>query len=150
MVIDRIVNCGRYEALHANLGKAFAFIREFLVNPLPAGRYEIGGGDIFALVQAYETMPAGQKKWESHQKYMDVQFVASGMETMCWAPTGALDPSGDYNPDRDFQGYLENPSTALRITEGLFAILWPEDIHKPGCVLDAACPVVKIVVKVKL
>ena len=150
MVLDQLDNSKRYEGVSKGLDKAFAFIRSYLANPQEIGKYVIDGDNVYALVQGYNSAPVDQKKWESHSRYLDVQFVAEGNETMYYAPVGMLTQKGDYIPDKDIAYYEEGPSTALRCVPGTFAIFYPEDLHKPGCVAGESAPVKKIVVKVKL
>lgn len=114
---------------------------------MPDGRYPLGGDGAYAMVQSYDTVPAEQKKWESHRKYIDVQFMAHGAEAMGWAPAPALTELGEYLPEKDFQGYEDGPSTALRCPEGTFVVYWPDDAHKPGCTLDVPSDIRKVVVK---
>lgn len=150
MIIDQLRNCGLYEDCHGALPEAFAFIREYLKHPLADGRYPLDGEAAYALVQSYETVPAEMKKWESHRKYIDVQFIAQGGEAMGYAPADALALAGDYLPEKDFQGYEDGPGTALRCAPGTFVIFWPGDAHRPGCVLDGASAVKKVVVKLAI
>lgn len=150
MVVDQLSNSGLYEGLHAKLPDAFAFIRKYLGEPMAEGRYVIDGSTAYALVQGYATAPAEQKKWESHRKYVDVQFIADGSEAMLWANAGELAFKGEYLPEKDFQGYEDGPSTALRCAPGTFAVFFPNDAHKPGCMLNEACAVKKIVVKLAI
>jgi biofilm protein TabA len=150
MVIDTLENSGTYELLHKNLPKAFEFIRQHMESLPQDGRYEIDGDNIYALVQSYDTMPAQQRMWESHRRYMDVQFMVEGSEVMGWAPLGLLAPIGEYKADNDFIGYEDGPSTPLLCTAGTFVFFFPTDMHKPCCTADKTCRVRKIVVKIKL
>ena len=104
MVIDQLNNSNLYECLNGNLAMAFEFIRRFQQNPLADGRYEIDGDAVYALVQSYDTVPSEQKKWESHRRYLDVQYMAVGQEAMLWAPVGTLLPKGEYIAREGFPG----------------------------------------------
>lgn len=150
MVIDKLNNHSQYERLHGGLAGAFAFIRGYMERPLADGRYVLDGDRAYALVQSYDTESAQMRRWESHRRYIDVQFVADGAEAMGWAPAGTLAPKGEYLPEKDFMGYEDGPYTALRCPVGTFVIFWPEDAHKPCCVLDTVCSVKKIVVKLAI
>ena len=150
MVIDKLMNSNQYESLHPGVVKAFGYLRGDLGRTLPAGRYDIDGDEVYAMVQEYETEPEGNRQWESHRKYLDVQYVISGREAMLYAPVGSLVERGGYLDEKDFQGYQDGPGTALRCEEGTFVLFWPQDIHKPCCRLDGSVSVKKIVVKVRL
>jgi YhcH/YjgK/YiaL family protein len=150
MIIDQLSNSGIYEGLSAGLASAFDFLRRNAGSPPPEGRYEIDGDRIYALVQRYLTRPADGQKSESHRKYLDVQYVASGREAMGWAQKGALEPDGEYDAQKDRILYKDGPAAMLPCPEGTFAVFFPDDLHKPCCALGESCPVVKIVVKVRL
>lgn len=150
MVFDELKNCGIYEPLNKNLSKAFEFLRQFEANPLDVGRVDIDGNTVFALVQAYESMPAEQRGWESHRQYIDVQYVSRGREAIGWARMGALVQNGEYQKDKDLCCYEDGPATLLRCEAGTFAVFFPEDVHKPGCALDGSAAVKKVVVKIKI
>ena len=49
---------------------------------------EIDGEKVFALVQKYETVVMDVPKFETHKKYIDVQYIVSGEEIIGWAPYG--------------------------------------------------------------
>ncbi len=151
MVVCHLKDSAQYETLHPNLKKAFDFLRCSDFYAMETGRVAIDGTDVYALVQSYQTADPVDKKWETHEKYMDIQYVASGKETIGWLSIGMLEPSTSYNPEKDIRFYHDDgPSTALRLEEGFLALLLPEDIHKPGCIAEASEEVIKVVVKVKM
>ena len=49
---------------------------------MEAGVYEIQGKDIYAQVFDATTGPAAEKRPESHNDYLDIQFLASGEEKL--------------------------------------------------------------------
>jgi biofilm protein TabA len=115
------------------------------------GRIDMDGANLYALVQAYTTAEPAQKKWETHEVYMDIQYVAAGTERCGWAPVGAMEPAGDYSPEKDIRFYRDSgPSSSVRLQAGCFAILMPEDIHRPGCLAEEPESVCKVVLKVRL
>jgi len=151
MIVNSLKHAARYESLHPRFAKAFAFLRQHDFSLMEPGRVELDGSDLFALVQSYNTMNATEKKWETHEKFIDIQYVASGTEIIGWAPEGSLEPAGDYNPDKDICFYQDGaPFTPIRLETGFFAILLPEDIHKPGCAAGLSEPIIKVVVKVRI
>ena len=44
-------------------------------------KHDLGGG-VFAIEQAYESKPRAEGFFESHRKYLDIQVVVTGRETM--------------------------------------------------------------------
>jgi biofilm protein TabA len=132
------------------LRKAFAFLRRQDIETLPDGKTEIDGDRVFALVQRYETAAADAPKFECHRKYIDVQFIASGEETIGWAPIESLTITEAYHADKDacFGTVKSGRWTPVRLEAGQCAVLWPEDGHAPKLAGAAPCAVTKIVVKV--
>ena len=52
-----------------------AFIRRAEEEKLPAGRYELDGEKLFAMIQEYETKNPEQCLYESHKRYGDIQYM---------------------------------------------------------------------------
>ena len=100
------------------------------------------------MVQEYDTKPAAQAKWEAHRKYIDIQYVISGMERMGFANLKTMQV-GEYAPERDFQA-LNGAGSFVDVFAGAFVIFFPEDGHMPCLCVDAPEPVRKIVLKVRI
>lgn len=130
--------------------KAYEFLKQDNIAELEAGRYEIDGDDVFANVSEYDTVPADSKNYEAHKKYFDVQFIVSGEEQMLVVPIAEASESGKFDESTDYGEYKSDstPSQVV-LTAGTYAVVGPEDAHKPGCQLgDAPSHVKKVVVKV--
>ena len=150
MILDNLTQASRYHPLSPHFAKAFAFLNKF-DGSLKEGRYEIDGENAYALVQRYTTKSAATAQFEAHRRYIDVQFVHAGRETILWASLAALTPTQDYNAEKDYELFSLVPTaTPLRLGPGQFAILFPTDGHAPCCEWDAPTAVTKVVVKVKV
>ena len=116
------------------------------------GRYEVDDEGSFAILSRYETKPMADCKPETHKKYVDIQFVAQGEEYLGWCPFSPdLSTAGEYDADRDVVFYEELvPDSNIVLTAGGFAVLFPEDVHRPGASVfdDEPSKVTKVVVKV--
>jgi len=118
---------------------------------VPAGetiRIELGAG-VFALEQAYLSKPAGEGRWESHERHIDVQVVVAGRELMGVIDTRQLVLAEDLREARDllFFAAHEGGST-LRVGTGELAVFFPADGHKPSLADGEPALVRKTVVKV--
>ena len=151
MIVDALANAARYRSLHPRLAVAFDYLAAF--DPSTAdGKYPIDEDRVYAQVQSYATKPAAEKKWESHRRYLDVQYVVSGRERMTVAPLGALADATPYNDAKDVINYA-GPSaetSSVYLEGGQFAIFFPEDGHQPGVQAGESGDVRKVVVKVLL
>jgi YhcH/YjgK/YiaL family protein len=149
MVLDILANAGRYESLNSRFAKAFAWLRT-MDGTQELGRHDIDGDHCFALVQTYESKPIEKAKFEAHRKYIDIQFIHSGRETILWAPLDTMkEETMAYSDEKDAALWkLTAGTTPLHVSAGHFAILWPEDAHAPCIEWDKPEQVFKVVVKV--
>src|SRR5580693_7136959 len=110
MILDTIDNAHRYEMLSPRFAKGFAFIRS--VDPShKLGRVDIEGDNIYALVQRYTTIrpeEAAALGWyfEAHRKYLDIQYVHTGFESILWSPLSLMKEISDA-PPAEKKGYDE-------------------------------------------
>ena len=113
--------------------------------------YQLRDKSLFVIVQNPETLPRERCRFESHRKYLDIQYCISGGEVIDWESISRLQPDGSYNTEKDILFYLNAaPQTSLFLRSGDFAIFHPSDAHRP-LVNDGANPrVLKAVVKVQL
>ncbi len=150
MILDSLARAARYEGLGPGIAAGLRWLRSF--DPaLPNARVEIEGDAVFALIQHYHTTPGAEKRFESHHAHLDIQFVAAGRERILHADADALQIDTPYDVDTDVAFHHEpGVSSSLLLRTGDFAIFWPADAHKPGCMAGGRDPVRKVVVKVRL
>jgi YhcH/YjgK/YiaL family protein len=150
MIIDTLQNRRMYYALQPGIEAGFEYLASF--DPAVAdGRYPIRGDEVFALVQSYETGPGTEKRFETHRRHIDIQFIVSGRERILHLPFGSLEVETSYDEERDVVFYHDPPaSSSVLLQPGDFAIFHPEDAHKGGCMAGARDPVRKVVVKVRV
>lgn len=134
----------------AALKTAIDFLGRRDLMSLPDGRVEIDGERVFALVQRYETARMDAPKFEYHRKYIDVQFIASGVEVIGWAPAEHMTVTEAYDAGKDicFGTVAAGKWFPVRLEAGQLMILWPEDAHAPKGAAEAPSRVMKIVIKV--
>lgn len=148
MIIDTLQNAATYAPFHPLFAKAFAFLNDPATASLPAGRHDLQGSDLFALVQAYDSRLPENCALETHKTYIDIQFLLSGSEYIGYAPlTPALTEKTPYNPESDI-AFFNGIGTPLPLTPGTFAILYPQDAHAPGICDGEPGPIRKIVIKI--
>lgn len=150
MIIDTIKNAPKYFSLHPLFAKAFAFIGETDLANAQDGKSDIADGlkAIFSNKPgvAAETSVA---KFECHNGNIDIQLCISGTETIGWKPReNCVVENGGYNPDKDVQLYHEQPDMYFQLTNGQFAIFFPEDVHAP--MIGDGTDIKKLVIKVKI
>jgi len=117
-----------------------------------SGRHEIDGTAIFALVQEYQTLPREKKKPEAHRKYVDIQYVFQGTEIIGYGLESPMDQvAEDRLAEKDLLLYhtIQNEMDLI-VTPGTYVVLFPQDIHRPGCCCGGEARVKKVVVKIRL
>ncbi|MBA3065338.1 YhcH/YjgK/YiaL family protein [bacterium] len=148
MIIDKIENSKLYVNLGAKIAKSFAYINETDLSRIAVGKYEIDNGNIFAIVQKYDTRDQSECKLEGHWKHMDIQYIISGVELIGVATL--INQIPVYRNEEEDYALFEGDSTLLRVETGMFAIFFPDDLHMPGVKLNQISPVKKVVVKVRI
>ncbi len=152
MIIDKLQNCALYFSVNDKFEKAFAFIKKAVAEELPAGKYEIDGKELYASVLEYNSKAKADAKFEGHRKYIDIQYIVSGIEEIAVANIAKVEKKTEYNEEKDVEFYeLCGKETVGVIEAGEYGIFLPEDIHQPSVAFKGvSAPVKKIVVKVKL
>lgn len=155
MIVDTLRNAKNTRGLREGIDKALAFLGQAAIAKLAPGRHDIDGDRVYALVQDYTPFDPAGRQFESHRRYIDVQYVHSGREIVYWAPTSRLKnaPYSDQNDAILYDDPLSAATaTAVGLEAGSFGIFFPEDAHMPCCrwagAQPANEPVRKVVVKV--
>ena len=147
MIIDNIKNKEIYMSVNPGFKAAFEFVEKCLADNLPEGKYPLDGED-YAIVQCYETKE-NISKFEVHRDYTDIQFVASGREYMECAEIGKGTVIQAYNKENDVEFFSAPAEVRMTLTDGDFAVFFPNDLHNPGLTPDTKQEIKKIIVKVK-
>ena len=150
MIIDTIQNASKYFSVHPSFAKAFDYISKTNLDSIEMGRYEIDGENLKAIFSNKKGMTAGESiaKFECHNKHIDIQLCIDGVEQIGWKPREKCKAeNGGYNAEKDVQLYNEQPDMFFTLTNGQFAILFPEDVHAP---MIGDNEIKKLVIKVKI
>ena len=149
MIIDTLANASKYFSLHPSFAKAFDYINQNNVATLADGIYETPEGlKVIVNTGMGKTAEASLAKFECHDKNIDIQLCVKGLETIAWKPREkCLTPNGDYNPDKDVRFFSDAPDMSFQLTDGQFAVFFPEDVHAP---MIGDGEIKKVVIKVKI
>jgi YhcH/YjgK/YiaL family protein len=137
-------------ALSPVLQKGIEYLNAVDLARLSVGRHEIDGDNMFALVSEYQTAAKELKRPEAHRRYIDIQCIIAGEERI-----GCSHLSGRYEiveeklaqSDIVFYGAVDN-ETDIILTPGFYAVFFPGDVHRPGCISNEVSTVKKIVLKI--
>ena len=151
MIVDDIHNYAKYLNLSPGIARALEYLGSTDFTHVESGQYELDGKNLVSIVQRYTTRLRDKEIWESHRKYIDVQFMAGGGERfghvkLDKAPSVQM----PYSDEKDVIFY-EPGTEYFDAPMGTFMIFYPEDIHAPCCAVGnppKPAEVVKVVVKV--
>lgn len=149
MIVDTIQNAPKYFATHPLFKQAFEFINTTDLANAPDGKADIAEGlkAIFSNAPG-KTKETSLAKFECHDRNIDIQLCISGVETIGWKPREkCATPNGDYNAEKDVRFFNDAPDTYFELTDGQFAIFFPEDVHAP---MIGEGNIRKLVIKVKI
>lgn len=150
MIYDRLERLGSYRGLSKNLDAAIDCLAGARLDLLPLGISSLEGETLKANAMEYETKEAGEARFEAHLRYIDIQLLLEGRECCYFAPLEDLEPAEPFSLEKDV-GFFREPAGGgcrLPLRPGHFALFFPWDGHKPGCVLEGGDRVRKIVIKV--
>lgn len=136
----------------ASLGEttlhSVAWIRNLPVD-LQEGRYVLDEDGLYAVVMRYATGDAADSRFETHRKYVDLQYTLAGSETMEWAPRGTLANDGEYDAEKDLLFHRSGSALGRVIkAAGFFSIYTPVDAHRGKIRAAGFESVFKLVVKI--
>ena len=137
---------------HLLSNPAWKFAFDWLKSVTPAiepGIRPLQGDDMYINVHGYDPLPREQCRYESHRKYVDLQYCITGGELIDWQLASTLTPDGPYDVPKDLQFYsLGTSLTTIQMVPGSFAIFFPSDAHLPKRADGLNRSVFKLVVKV--
>lgn len=134
--------------------KALNLLRETDVSDMHHGKYPLDGDKLILQINEITTGPKDTKRPEVHKQYIDVQYMVHGHELIGFYPDKK---DGEVLEDRleeaDVLFYKERPDSneiMLPMTDGTYAVFFPEDVHRPCCQMGEPEDVKKIVLKIRV
>ena len=130
--------------------QAFTFLKNSDLKNLPLGKQELDGDSLYVSVDEYTTKDKSDTRFESHRKYIDIQYIIEGEEMMGLAPLDEVKPEvvEPYNAEKDIAFYNYDGGKYITATPKNFVIFFPTDAHRPTMKVNENSKVKKIVVKV--
>ncbi len=145
MILDTLKNAAKYAGLKVGISEAFGFLDQPGLAELPDGEYEILGDRVYAIIAHENGRQIGEGKLEGHRKYIDIQYVIGGEESMGWKAREGLASATEYDAKKDLEFFVGEPDSIVRVSPGSFTVFLPTDAHLP---LIGNGTIHKVVVKV--
>ena len=150
MIADTLKNRYLYENISPRIKTSLEYIANTDFSKMEPGKYELDGENLFILVQEYDTIPLEEGKWECHQKYIDIQYIAEGIEQIGVNNIGKMQFTTEYNNEKDI-AFLSGNGDYVTFSKGSYGIFFPEDAHQAKIApQNVIGKVKKVVVKIKI
>jgi len=152
MIVDHLKNIEMYSKFYPNMAKAIEYIKHHDLLSIPLGRHEIDGSNVFLIRDSYEPESIESCFFEGHQKYLDIQIVSKGVEYFGYHHLGnpGFSVTSPYVIEKDIEKYDIKDFTKIILSENMFVIVTPDDLHMPKLMYKHEITVEKAVFKVKL
>jgi YhcH/YjgK/YiaL family protein len=146
--MDNVEFAKQYQANKAWWDKAFTFLANTNLDTLSVGKHPIDGENVFATVTEAPDKEMDKTAWESHRKYIDLQYVIKGKEKIGMAPLSTTTVTKPYNETSDGANYTAE-GTFYMADPNVFFLFFPQNAHRPSVKVDDSA-VKKIVIKIKV
>ncbi len=129
--------------------KAINFLKNTNFDNLEDGVYEIDGKNIFAQVFHKQTQEFNNTRPETHEKYLDLQYLISGEEKIGTAILTTEYEIDEKIDERDLIFYKRAYNeTFITMKPGYFCVFFTDDVHRPAVAFDKPIEIRKVVVKI--
>lgn len=148
MIIDKIENT----KLYTQIPDCVCEFLKTLSKDTPCGRYNLSDTD-YVNIEEYPTKTISDAKFETHDKYIDIQLLLSGKERIYLDSRDGLKEANPYNPEKDITFYTDdiNFSDYVTLDGTNFVMIYPHEAHAPQVSNDnIPHNVKKVVFKLKI
>jgi len=115
------------------------------------GTIKIDADDLYYILTTYNTSnDIEEKPAEAHRKFIDLQYILYGEEKIGYADYRSpkmLLKEYDEASDAEFFKRIEDESFFV-LKKGMYAVFFPEDVHRPGVANKEVHGIRKIIFKI--
>ena len=147
--INKVEFAKQYHLNQAAWDKAFAYLKTTDLASLKNGRHVIDGANVYAIVTEAPTKDYDKTAFESHRKFIDLQYVITGEENMAKAPVNSVTVSKPHDDAADI-GFYTGEGKIYKVPAGTFMLFFPADAHRPNITPGGNKVVKKVVIKIKV
>lgn len=133
MIFDHIDNISKYKGIHSRLDEAIDYLEKTDFNSVSFEKMLVNEEHVYCKIEEYKTQPKELRAWESHKKYIDIQYVFNGSEKMGIQDVRNLEIDVPYSETTDFMFYLDNnEGNYIIVPQKHFVVFFQEDAHMPS------------------
>jgi YhcH/YjgK/YiaL family protein len=127
---------------------AFDYLSNNNLIDLPCGKTDLSK-DVYVTVSEYQTKEKQDALYESHKKYIDLQYIVIGNEYIGFTNSSPEKELIPYDEGKDITFYDDRGGKLLHANPEVYFIFFPTDLHQPCIQYNLSSKVKKIVVKIK-
>lgn len=145
-----LVSSKEYDTdIDKRIKNAIGYLQGLKIDDTKVGQYQVDEG-FYYRIHCYQTRPENDCEFESHKRYVDIQYIVKGEEAVDICDISRLKIKRKYDIERDVTIWNE-PQQFSRVTlsENNYLILYPEYAHRGGVLSNQESQVVKVVAKIK-
>ncbi len=132
--------------LQDRVTQAIYYISRLNHKKLKVGKYEVSK-DFYYLVKELETQPREQCIFESHRKYIDIQWVVEGQMAIETADVSTLKIEKEYDSEKDVALWQKQENLMHTIlSSGSYAVLYPNNAHISALAVNNQPKKIKLIV----
>ena len=126
------VDVEKLYSANKNFKTVFDYIKKTDLTKLADGKYNIDGDNVFVIVADSKKRPQSKALLEAHKKYIDLQYVIKGEDSMGIKNTSECKTVKEaYSQENDFVLFTDAYNKFVNLKTGEFVILCPKDAHAP-------------------
>lgn len=148
MITGKLKDLPRYKGLSKEIDEAIEYVEKTCLYSLAVGKYVISDR---VTVNRQQYIGKEEADAENHENFLDLQIVVKGKEGFGYADISnpTLKVKKQYNPEKDVTKYDVEDESMFIMSDGSFALVFNEDIHRPGLKVNDEL-IEKVVVKIRV
>lgn len=151
MIYGQLDKLKEYVKDETSLHAVVSFLENSDLKSLEVGRHNIIGQSLYVNIDEYETQLFEERNYEIHRKYIDVQCILEGQESIFIEDGAKLQNKITYDAEKDV-AFLEDGENVVEVKMHAndFLVIYPHEAHKPCVQLEQSCHVRKAVFKIAM
>lgn len=145
--IDKKKMAESYAKFKSRWDMAFQFLKSNDLTTL-SGTHNLDSTNVYVIVADYNSKDKSNTRYESHKRYVDIQYVAVGEELIGKTTMDNAEVAVPYSEANDIAYYTFDGGDYYKATQENFFIFFPDELHRPSIKVDESVPIKRIVVKV--
>ena len=150
MIFGKVQDIDRFVLPQAGFAVLKSYLKRVSKIKFIKGRFEIEEEQVFGIGLEYETKGEDECIWEAHRKYIDIHVVLEGEEQVLISGIENMKSTKSYDTEGDYELFEGKKEHRVLLKQGEFLILFPNEVHKTGVLIEGRKFVKKLVAKLAI